>query len=116
VRVGWRSTTAAIPLSWTRSGRVPRNGARPRRVCDRWPASTCDDAVHAGELPRGQAIYAELEPLLEFSVAGGLAATVTAGLELWDAGVGDPRRPLLPLDDEGRDALKKLLTHAWQQH
>jgi 4-hydroxy-tetrahydrodipicolinate synthase len=68
------------------------------------------DAVHAGELPTAQGIYAELKPLLEFSVAGGLATTVKAGLELIGAGVGDPRRPLLPLDDEGRAVLRKLLT------
>jgi 4-hydroxy-tetrahydrodipicolinate synthase len=70
------------------------------------------DAVRAGELPRAQAIYAELKPLLEFIVAGGLPTTVKAGLELLGVGVGDPRRPLLPLDDEGRAALKKLLTDA----
>ena len=70
------------------------------------------DAVHAGEIPRAQAIYADLKPLLEFIVAGGLATTVKGGLELLGAGVGDPRRPLLPLDDEGRAALKKLLTDA----
>jgi 4-hydroxy-tetrahydrodipicolinate synthase len=68
------------------------------------------DAVRAGELPTAQAIYDELTPLLEFIVAGGLATTVKAGLELLGAGVGDPRRPLLPLDDEGRAALKKLLS------
>ncbi len=70
------------------------------------------DAVHAGELPRAQAIYDELKPLLEFIVAGGLATTVKAGLELLGVGAGDPRRPLLPLDDTGRAALKKLLTDA----
>ena len=36
-------------------------------------------AVGAGELPRAQAIYAELLPLLEFVVAGGLATTAAAG-------------------------------------
>ena len=54
---------------------------------------------------------AELKPLLEFIVAGGLATTVKAGLEFIGAAVGDPRRPLLPLDDEGRAALQKLLTY-----
>jgi 4-hydroxy-tetrahydrodipicolinate synthase len=34
-----------------------------------------------------------------------------AGLELLGAGVGDPRRALLPLD-EGRTALQKLLADA----
>jgi 4-hydroxy-tetrahydrodipicolinate synthase len=45
-------------------------------------------------------------------VAGGPATTIKAGLELLSVGVGDPRPPLLPLDDEGRAALKKLLTDA----
>ena len=68
------------------------------------------DAVRANEISTAQAIYAEIRPLLEFIVAGGLATTVKAGLELLGVGVGDPRRPLLPLDDQGRAALNKLLT------
>jgi 4-hydroxy-tetrahydrodipicolinate synthase len=68
------------------------------------------DAVRAGELPTAQTIYTELKPLLEFIVVGGLATTVKAGLELLGVGVGGPRRPLLPLDDEGRAALQKVLT------
>ena len=45
-------------------------------------------------------------------MAGGLAITVKAGLELLGVGVADPRLPLLPLDDEGRAALNNLLTDA----
>jgi 4-hydroxy-tetrahydrodipicolinate synthase len=70
------------------------------------------DAVHANEISTARAIYAELKPLLEFIVAGGLATTVKAGPELLGVGVVDPRRPSLPLDDEGRAALKELLTDA----
>jgi len=55
-------------------------------------------------LPRARAINAELKPLLEFIVAGGLATTVKAGLELLGIGVGDPRPPLPPLDGGGRTA------------
>jgi 4-hydroxy-tetrahydrodipicolinate synthase len=69
-------------------------------------------AVRAGELPRAQAIYAELKAAVEFVGAGGLATTTKAGLGLLGAGVGDPSRPLPPLDDEGRVALKKLLIDA----
>jgi 4-hydroxy-tetrahydrodipicolinate synthase len=68
------------------------------------------DALRAGELPRAQVIYDGLKPLLEFIVAGGLATTVKAGLELLGVGAGDPHRPLLPLGDAGRAALTKLLT------
>jgi len=70
------------------------------------------DAVRAGDLDKAQKIYDELKPLLEFIVAGGLATTVKAGLELLGAGVGDPRRPLLPLDDAGRARLRELLAEA----
>ena len=70
------------------------------------------DAVGAGELRRAQTIYAELKPLLELIVAGGLATTVKAGRELLGVGVGDPRPPVLPLEDQGRAALKTLLIDA----
>ncbi|OCB30516.1 dihydrodipicolinate synthase family protein [Mycobacterium malmoense] len=66
-------------------------------------------AVRAGDLDKAQARYDDLEPLLRFIVAGGLATTVKAGLELLDFPVGDPRAPLLPLDEEGRARLKDLL-------
>ena len=92
--------------------RVPPVGAPRRRVRNRGPASALYDAVGAGELRRAQTNYAELKPLLEFIVAGGLVTTVKAGLELLGVGVGDPRPPLLPLEDEGRAALKTLLIDA----
>jgi 4-hydroxy-tetrahydrodipicolinate synthase len=107
---GGRFTTAAIRLvlDALRAGAAGWCTAAP---CLRLqPCIDLYDAVRAGELPRAHAIYAELKPLLEFSVTGGLATTVKAGLQLLDVGAGDPRRPLLPLDDEGRAALKKLLT------
>jgi len=68
------------------------------------------DTVRTGELPRAQTLYIELKPLLEFIVAGGLATMVKAGLGLLGVCAGDPRRPLLPLDDDGRAALQKLPT------
>ncbi|MEZ0365764.1 dihydrodipicolinate synthase family protein [Mycobacterium sp. pUA109] len=68
------------------------------------------DAVRAGERDRAQALYDDLKPLLEFIVAGGLATTVKAGLELLGVPAGDPRPPLLPLDEAGRGQLKELLT------
>lgn len=67
------------------------------------------EAVRARDLEKAQALYDELKPLLTFIVAGGLATTVKAGLELLGSPVGDPRAPLLPLDDEGRAELKALL-------
>lgn len=67
------------------------------------------DAVRAGDQARAESVYEELRPLLEFIVAGGLPTTVKAGLELLGQGVGDPRRPLLPLDETGRKELRHLL-------
>ncbi|MDH6195808.1 4-hydroxy-tetrahydrodipicolinate synthase [Mycobacterium frederiksbergense] len=67
------------------------------------------DAIRAGDHARAEAIYEDLRPLLEFIVAGGLPTTVKGGLDLLGQGVGDPRPPLLPLDDSGRDELRKLL-------
>jgi dihydrodipicolinate synthase/N-acetylneuraminate lyase len=125
-------------LSWMkrieslRDGRRPSyNGSNPRDLhalragaagwctaapCPRpQPGLDRCDAVRPGELPRARAIYTEVKLLLEFIVAGGLATTVKAGLQLPGVGVGDPRRRLLPLDDEARTALKKLLTDGWSQ-
>jgi 4-hydroxy-tetrahydrodipicolinate synthase len=70
------------------------------------------DAVRTGDFDKAQKIYDDLKPLLEFIVAGGLPTTVKAGLDLLGAGVGDPRRPLLPLDDDGRARLRELLAEA----
>lgn len=67
------------------------------------------EAVRAQDLDKAQAIYDDLKPLLEFIVAGGLATTVKAGLDLLGFPVGDPRAPLLPLDDEGRAHLEALV-------
>lgn len=66
-------------------------------------------AVTAGELDRAQALYHELKPLLEFIVAGGLPTTVKAGLDMLGVPAGEPRRPLLPLDEAGRAELRGLL-------
>lgn len=70
------------------------------------------DAVRAGDLDTARARYDDLKGLLEFIVAGGLATTVKAGLDLLGVPVGDPRPPLLPLDERGRAALRDLLAGA----
>jgi 4-hydroxy-tetrahydrodipicolinate synthase len=67
------------------------------------------EAVRAGDLEKAQLLYDDLKPLLEYIVAGGLATTVKAGLDLIGFPIGDPRRPLLPLDEQGRAELQELL-------
>jgi 4-hydroxy-tetrahydrodipicolinate synthase len=91
---GCSSTTAAIP--WVSDAlRAGATGWCTAASCLRpQPCIGLHDAVRAGELSRAHAIYAEVKPLPEFIVAGGLATRVKAGLELLGVGVGDPRRPL----------------------
>jgi 4-hydroxy-tetrahydrodipicolinate synthase len=79
---------------------------RPRPCIDLY------EAVRAGDLDKAQSRYDELKPLLRFIVAGGLPTTVKAGLDLLDFSVGDPRAPLLPLDEAGRAELRGLLQDA----
>ena len=70
------------------------------------------DAVRSSDLEKAQILYDDLKPLLEFIVAGGLATTVKAGLDLLGFPVGDPRAPLLPLDEQGRAELQGLLANS----
>lgn len=67
------------------------------------------EAVRAGNLDKAQMLYDDLKPLLEFIVSGGLPTTVKAGLDLLGFPVGDPRPPLLALDEAGRAHLMTLL-------
>jgi 4-hydroxy-tetrahydrodipicolinate synthase len=66
-------------------------------------------ATQAGDYDAAKAIYDELSPLLRFIVAGGLPTTVKAGLDVLGTKVGDPRPPLLPLEETGLDELRSLL-------
>ncbi|WP_310785891.1 dihydrodipicolinate synthase family protein [Mycobacterium sp. Z3061] len=66
-------------------------------------------AIRADDLEKAQLLYDDLKPLLQFIVAGGLPTTVKAGLDLLGFPVGDPRAPLLPLDEQGRAELRDLL-------
>jgi 4-hydroxy-tetrahydrodipicolinate synthase len=66
-------------------------------------------ATQAGDYDAARAIYEDLSPLLRFIVAGGLPTTVKAGLNLLGTHVGDPRPPLLPLDEAGVDEIRALL-------
>jgi 4-hydroxy-tetrahydrodipicolinate synthase len=66
-------------------------------------------ATQAGDYDAAKAIYDDLSPLLRFIVAGGLPTTVKAGLNLLGTHVGDPRPPLLPLDEAGLSEIRALL-------
>jgi 4-hydroxy-tetrahydrodipicolinate synthase len=66
-------------------------------------------ATQTGDYDAAKAIYEDLLPLLRFIVAVGLPTTVKAGLNLLGTHVGDPRPPLLPLDEAGLDEMRSLL-------
>lgn len=66
-------------------------------------------ATQVGDYDAAKVIYEDLSPLLRFIVAGGLPTTVKAGLNLLGTHVGDPRPPLLPLDEAGLDEMRALL-------
>jgi 4-hydroxy-tetrahydrodipicolinate synthase len=66
-------------------------------------------ATQAGDYDAAKAIYDDLSPLLRFIVAGGLPTTVKAGVNLLGTHVGDPRPPLLPLDEAGLSEMRSLL-------
>lgn len=66
-------------------------------------------AVLAGELEHARALFYRQLPLLEFILKGGLPATIKAGLALTGLAVGEPRRPVFGLDEQGRAKLAALL-------
>lgn len=67
-------------------------------------------AVLANDLHKARALFYRQLPLLDFILKGGLPATIKAGLSASALDVGNPRLPVFPLSDEGRQALQKLLT------
>ena len=67
------------------------------------------DAYKKGNIEQAKTLFNQQLPLLEFIVAGGLAATVKAGLTIKGLAVGEARRPLKPLTDEKKQKMKNIL-------
>ncbi|MFK3776122.1 dihydrodipicolinate synthase family protein [Pseudomonas sp. NPDC089406] len=67
------------------------------------------EAVQAGELEQARALFYRQLPLLDFILKGGLPATIKAGLGLTGLPVGEPRRPVFGLNEQGRATLAALL-------
>jgi 4-hydroxy-tetrahydrodipicolinate synthase len=98
-----------LVLDALRAG-AARMGARPHRVCAHSPASTCT-------MPYAEANFQERKPFTPSSSPAGVHRGKRAGhhgqgrvgvscCRSWGSG-----RPLLPLDDEGRVVLQRLLTN-----
>ncbi|MFB9364744.1 dihydrodipicolinate synthase family protein [Kitasatospora albolonga] len=66
-------------------------------------------AVRIGDLDAARSVFYRQLPLLDFLLSGGLPTTVKAGLALQGFEAGDPRQPLLPLDEAGLARLAGLL-------
>jgi len=73
-------------------------------------------AVLAGDLKQASALFYRQLPLLDFILKGGLPATIKAGLALTGLPVGEPRRPVFGLDEQGRANLAALLEDLNSQH
>ncbi|MFG2907655.1 dihydrodipicolinate synthase family protein [Kitasatospora sp. NPDC048286] len=69
-------------------------------------------AVRDADLEAARRVFYRQLPLLQFLVGGGLPTTVKAGLALCGLDVGEPRRPLLPLDEARTARLAALLSGA----
>lgn len=67
-------------------------------------------AILANDLNLARELFYRQLPLLDFILKGGLPATIKAGLRATGLEVGEPRLPVFPLGDAGREQLQKLLT------
>ncbi|TYC68232.1 dihydrodipicolinate synthase family protein [Streptomyces sp. CB01881] len=66
-------------------------------------------AVREGRFDTAREVFQRQLPVLQFILRGGLPSTVKTGLALRGLDVGEPRRPLLPLDAERTQELTELL-------
>lgn len=66
-------------------------------------------AVRNADLEQAKALFYRQLPLLDFILKGGLPATIKAGLGMTGLAVGEPRRPVFGLNEQGRGVLKDLL-------
>ncbi|MFO2463958.1 dihydrodipicolinate synthase family protein [Pseudomonas sp. 15FMM2] len=66
-------------------------------------------AVLANDLDKARQLFYRQLPLLDFILKGGLPATIKAGLRMTGLEAGDPRLPVFPLDEPGRQQLSELL-------
>ncbi|SDY80729.1 dihydrodipicolinate synthase family protein [Pseudomonas sp. NFIX28] len=66
-------------------------------------------AVLGNDLGRARELFYRQLPVLDFILKGGLPTTIKAGLNMTGLQVGEPRRPVFPLGEAGRDQLQAML-------
>ncbi|QBS46531.1 dihydrodipicolinate synthase family protein [Nocardia sp. CS682] len=78
----------------------------PERITEVWRL------LRAGDSELATKLFGQLEPLLTALTRDGLPRTVKAGLRSLGIDVGDPRPPLLPVDDDTRRTIAELIAAA----
>ncbi|AUG00792.1 dihydrodipicolinate synthase family protein [Pseudomonas sp. 09C 129] len=66
-------------------------------------------AVLDNDLERARELFYRQLPVLDFILKGGLPTTIKAGLNMTGLQVGDPRLPVFPLNETGRNQLQAML-------
>ncbi|SFP51999.1 4-hydroxy-tetrahydrodipicolinate synthase [Pseudomonas sp. NFPP07] len=66
-------------------------------------------AVLDNDLERARELFYRQLPVLDFILKGGLPTTIKAGLNMIGLQVGDPRLPVFPLNEAGRNQLQAML-------
>lgn len=67
-------------------------------------------AVLDNNLDLARALFYRQLPVLDFILKGGLPTTIKAGLNMTGLQVGDPRLPVFPLGEAGRNQLQAMLS------
>ncbi|UYI47679.1 dihydrodipicolinate synthase family protein [Vibrio natriegens] len=67
------------------------------------------DAIKNGDNEKAKTLFYQQYEFLEFIVSSGLAAAVKSGLSLQGKEVGNPRKPLLPLNKPAQQRLQSML-------
>lgn len=78
-------------------------------ILGRKPAQVLEHVAER-RIVEARALFYEILPVLRFIVHGGLPTTIKAGLRLQGLEAGDPRKPLLPLTDDGIAELRSYLS------
>lgn len=79
------------------------------------PIKALYTAASSGDSALAETLYEELKPFLQFIVQQGLPSAIKTGLSLQGAPAGDPRLPLLPVDEENARVLASMLTRSYSQ-
>jgi 4-hydroxy-tetrahydrodipicolinate synthase len=104
---GWDTLTFHGLAAGAKAGVWGTAGLVPRLCADLY-----DAVAVRGDLAAGRELWARIYPICEFLESHNYACGIKTGLELVGQGAGPTRRPVLPLADEYRDQLARLLTAA----